>query len=164
MKRLTTDDKDHILASLNLFFVKNMEMWVRGGGPEPNYDDTTLVELVQRAARAHGLNIAADEPESLGDEIYDALFDGVDTVEGIVALLHAAAIQASEMRHRLMSIENILGDEYDFDRLRELAQADREGITPCTFCKFNPPSSLDGKPCCMCPADAALEAQKGGGK
>lgn len=29
--------------------------------------------------------------------------------------------------HRLFTIEGILGDEYDLDRLRELAQADREG-------------------------------------
>ena len=29
--------------------------------------------------------------------------------------------------HRLVTIEDILGDEYDLDRLRELAQADREG-------------------------------------
>lgn len=127
MKRLTTDNQDHILASLNLFYAKGNEVWVRGGGPEPDYDDTTLVELIHRAARAHGLNITADEPESLGDEMYDAMFDGVDTVEWIVALLHTAAIQATEMRHRLMSIEDILGDEYDLDRLRELAQADREG-------------------------------------
>ena len=28
--------------------------------------------------------------------------------------------------HRLFAIEGILGDEYDLDRLRELAQADRE--------------------------------------
>ena len=28
---------------------------------------------------------------------------------------------------RLLAIEDILGDEYDLDRLRELAQADREG-------------------------------------
>ena len=28
---------------------------------------------------------------------------------------------------RLVTIEDILGDEYDLDRLRELAQADREG-------------------------------------
>ena len=36
--------------------------------------------------------------------------------------------------HRLASIEDILGDEYDLDRLRELAQADREGrcvVLPC---------------------------------
>lgn len=29
--------------------------------------------------------------------------------------------------HRLVTIEDILGDKYDLDRLRELAQADREG-------------------------------------
>ena len=35
---------------------------------------------------------------------------------------------------RLCDIEDILGDEYDMDRLRELAQADREGrcvVLPC---------------------------------
>lgn len=48
------------------------------------------------------------------------------------------------------------------DRLRELAQADREGISPCTFCRFNPPSSGDGKPCCMCPAEAALRREQDG--
>lgn len=35
---------------------------------------------------------------------------------------------------RLADIEDILGDEYDLDRLRELAQADREGrcvVPPC---------------------------------
>ena len=47
-------------------------------------------------------------------------------------------------------------------RLRELAQADREGISPCTFCRFNPPSSGDGKPCCMCPAVAALRRKQDG--
>ena len=35
---------------------------------------------------------------------------------------------------RLAAIEDILGDEYDLDRLRELAKADREGrcvVLPC---------------------------------
>ena len=63
---------------------------------------------------------------------------------------------------RLAAIEDILGDEYNLDRLRELAQADREGISPCTFCRFNPPSSGDGKPCCMCPAVAALRRKQDG--
>ena len=66
---------------------------------------------------------------------------------------------------QLKKIEDILDSEYDLDRLRELAQADKEGISPCTFCRFNPPSSGDGKPCCMCPAEAALrrkQDEKGG--
>lgn len=32
----------------------------------------------------------------------------------------------SDMEERLMDIEDILGDEYDLDRLRELAQAHKE--------------------------------------
>ena len=127
MKRLTTNDANHILAPLNLFYAENQEAMVRGGGPEPDYADTTLVELVRRIAKTHDLNIEAEDPERLGDEMYEAMIDGVDTVEGVVALLHAAAIQAAEMRGRLMEIEDILGDEYDLNRLRELAQADKEG-------------------------------------
>lgn len=126
MKRLTTNDADHILAPLNLFYAENQEVMIRGGGPEPDYADTTLVELVRRIAKTHDLRIEAESPESLGDEMYEAMFDGVDTIEGVVALLHTAAVQATEMRGRLEMIEDILGDEYDLDRLRELAQANRE--------------------------------------
>ena len=25
--------------------------------------------------------------------------------------------------------------------------------TPCGVCRHNPPSAMDGKPCCMCPAE-----------
>ena len=40
----------------------------------------------------------------------------------------------AECLDRLAAIEDILGDDYDLDRLRELAQADREGrcvVLPC---------------------------------
>lgn len=39
-----------------------------------------------------------------------------------------------ELAERLASIEDILGDEYDLDRLRELVEADRDGrcvVLPC---------------------------------
>lgn len=39
-----------------------------------------------------------------------------------------------DMASRLASIENILGDDYDLDRLKELVEADREGrcvVLPC---------------------------------
>lgn len=58
------------------------------------------------------------------------------------------------------------------NRFRELAQADREGRVvvlderkaPCDLCVYNPPSSLDGKPCTMRPAAAKdYEAVLGGG-
>lgn len=127
MKRLTTDNENSILFPLNLFYAKNKEVWVRGAGEYPDFQDVSLVQWIKSASQKHGLNFTADDPENLGDEMYDALQDGNDTVEGIVALMHAAAVQATEMRARLEKIEDILGDDYDLSRLRELVQADREG-------------------------------------
>lgn len=80
---------------------------------------------------------------------------------------------------RLGAIEDILGDDYDLDRLsvlvnqrmtmredvaarlklvggipldrlRELVEVWKDG--PCALCMYRPPSSTDGKPCTMCPA------------
>lgn len=134
MKRLTTDDSNSILYGLNLFFVKDGEVWIKGGGPEPDYQDCTLVDYIGRVAETHHLDIVSRDAEHLGDEMYDCLQYGTDELEGVVALLHTAAIQAAEMRGRLADIEDILGDTYDIDRLRELVEAEREGrivVLPC---------------------------------
>lgn len=134
MKRLTTDDANSIFFGFNLFFVKDREVWIRGGGPEPDYQDCTLTDWINRAAAAQGIELGADDAESLGDIMYDCLQFGVDATEGILALLHAAAVQAAEMRGRLSLIEDILGDDYNLDRLREIAEAEREGrcvVLPC---------------------------------
>lgn len=127
MKRLTTDDSKSILFGLNLFFVKDGEVWIRGGGPEPDYQDCTLVDYIVRAAETHHLDIVSRDVENLGDEMYDCLQYGTEELEGVVALLPAAAVQAAEMRGRLADIEDILGDSYDLDRLQELVEADRDG-------------------------------------
>ena len=37
-------------------------------------------------------------------------------------------------------------------RLREEAEAALKKRTPCDLCAYSPPSSLDGKPCTLCPA------------
>lgn len=117
MKRLTTDDANSIFFGLNLFFVKDNEVWIRGGGPDPDYQDCTLTDWINRAAAAQGIELDADDAESLGDIMYDCLQYGADATEGILALLHAAAVQAAEMRERLKMIEDILDDDYDPDRL-----------------------------------------------
>ena len=40
---------------------------------------------------------------------------------------HKLFFDMNKIADRLAAIEDILGDEYDLDRLRELAEADREG-------------------------------------
>lgn len=54
------------------------------------------------------------------------------------------------MTNRLAAIEDILGDDYDLDRLRELVQADREGKCAALPCKigslvYSHARNFDGK-------------------
>ena len=65
MKRLTTDDTESILFGLNLFFAKDNEVWIRGGGPDPDYQDCTLTDWINRAAAAQGIELDAKDAESL---------------------------------------------------------------------------------------------------
>ena len=57
---------------------------------------------------------------------------------GIINVKYAS--QHETAIHRLAAIEDILGDEYDLDRLHELAEADREGR--CVVQKFAPGSEV----------------------
>ena len=60
------------------------------------------------------------------ERLTERLENGVINVK--YASQHETAI------HRLVTIEDILGDEYDLDELREMAQAKREGrcvVLPC---------------------------------
>ena len=56
---------------------------------------------------------------------------------GVINVKYASQHEAAI--HRLVTIEDILGDEYDLDRLRELAQADREGRCVVLPCKVGDP-------------------------
>lgn len=53
MKRLTTDaPKNNLESALNLFYAKDGEAWVLGGGPEPNYvPDTIAMRAIQQISR-----------------------------------------------------------------------------------------------------------------
>ena len=43
----------------------------------------------------------------------------------------------------------------DLDKLiRECESMCISSRSPCDLCMYNPPSSMDGKPCCYCPACA----------
>ena len=56
---------------------------------------------------------------------------------GVINVKYAS--QHETAIHRLVTIEDILGDDYDLDRLRELVEADREDavhIGACGFCKY----------------------------
>lgn len=45
------------------------------------------------------------------------------------------------------------------EALYEKGYRKQSELTPCDVCKFNPPSSGDGKPCLMCPAQAKMKGE-----
>lgn len=53
-------------------------------------------------------------------------------------------------------IEHYSWDSEKYDWIEALNEAikmvEQEQKSPCDLCRFNPPSSCDGKPCTMCPA------------
>ena len=52
MYRLTTDNPtDNIEASLNLFYVRDGDAFIRGGGDAPDYADISVTDFIRKAAR-----------------------------------------------------------------------------------------------------------------
>lgn len=132
LMRMTSDAPECITRHLNVFFAQGGDGYVRSGGPGNR--DMELTAWIREAAGNIRAEIYAEDNECLCDELYDNLMYGIEEPEGVVAYLYLAALQAIEMRGRLKKIEDILGDTYDLDRLRELVQADREGrcvVLPC---------------------------------
>lgn len=108
MKRLTTDTpKDNLEAALNLFYIKDHETWVRGYGPAPEYADVSLFDLTRDIVKTHipDAELPADN-DDLSNMMPEWLMDGIDSAEGVVALLYTAAWAYAELRNRLMHYED----------------------------------------------------------
>lgn len=69
-----------------------------------------------------------------------------DELLGITRLLDTDAVRQSKTASWLL--DQVLNDIQAMPTLT----MPNEALTPCDVCKFSPPSSSDGKPCCMCPA------------
>lgn len=108
MKRLTTDTpKDNLETALNLFYIKDHETWVRGYGPAPEYADVSLFDLTRDIVKTHipDAELPADN-DDLSNMMPEWLMDGIDSAEGVVALLYTAAWAYAELRHKLMRYED----------------------------------------------------------
>lgn len=158
MKRLTTDTpQDNIETALNLFYIKDRETWVRGGGPGPEYKDISLYDFARMVTKAliPEVELSTDN-DNLSMMMGEWMLDDPDTEEGVISLLYTAAWAYAEIRHRLKAYEDTgltpeeidrivdaygrgqtlrsetslrlgLVREIKTDRLRELAQADEDG-------------------------------------
>lgn len=153
MKRLTTNCPDNNLdAALNLFYIKDSETWVRGGGDGPDYPDIRLYDFIRKAAKIllPDLDFSMDD-DGVDYAMGELLLDGPDEPTGLLALLYTAAWSYAELRGRLMQYEDTglepamcanyktVEDEaiskgVTFKRIVALMEADKDGrvvVLPC---------------------------------
>lgn len=156
MERLTTNCPDSNLdAALNLFYIKDFETWVRGGGDGPDYPDIRLYDFIRKAAKIllPDLDFPMDD-DGVDYAMGELLLDGPDEPTGLLALLYTAAWSYAELRGRLMQYEDtgktpvevstLVKDWNDLcaivvecggvSRVRALAKADKDGrlvVLPC---------------------------------
>ena len=153
MKRLTTNCPDNNLdAALNLFYIKDFETWVRGGGDGPDYPDIRLYDFIRKAAKIllPDLDFPTDD-DGVDYAMGELLLDGPDAPTGLLALLYTAAWSYAELRGRLMQYEDTglepamcanyktfedeaISKGVTFKRIVALMEADRAGrleVLPC---------------------------------
>ena len=153
MKRLTTNCPDNNLdAALNLFYIKDFETWVRGGGDGPDYPDIRLYDFIRKAAKIllPDLDFPMDD-DGVNYAMGELLLDGPDEPTGLLALLYTAAWSYAELRGRLMQYEDTglepamcanyktfedeaISKGVPFKRIVALMEADRAGrlvVQPC---------------------------------
>lgn len=146
MKRLTTNCPDNNLdTALNLFYVKDFETWVRGGGDGPDYPDIRLYDFIRKAAKIllPDLDFPMDD-DGVDYAMGELLLDGPDEPTGLLALLYTAAWSYAELRGRLMQYEDTglepamcanyktfedeaISKGVPFKRIVELMEADKAG-------------------------------------
>lgn len=117
MKRLTCDDpQDNFLTMMNYVFSKGGWACIRHDGEN---EDVPLTDWAKaQCAKCEYEISVGDTPQEIDETLCECLMGG----EGCpVALAYCFACQASNLRDRLKAIEDILGEEYDLDQLREVA-------------------------------------------
>lgn len=108
MKHIITDDpQTNTEVMFNLAYVKDKEVWIRGGGADG--EDCTLIEFQKRLCKnrdecnyecADFDELPWDSVENIGDILMDCSMDGCP--QGTAYFI---AIQAAELRERLRKYE-----------------------------------------------------------
>lgn len=125
MVRLTTDNPtDNIETSLNLFYVRDGDAFIRGGGDAPDYADISVTDFIRKAAKTLCPDMLLPESaEEISFAMAEYLFDGYEEPSGLIALLYTAAWSYAELRERLKTYEDT---GLTPERCAEFARADAE--------------------------------------
>ena len=66
---VTDDPQDNVEAALNLVFVKNQEVYVRGYGPAPDFDDARLYDMARDLLRKYSPETMENESLAADNEL-----------------------------------------------------------------------------------------------
>lgn len=108
MNRLVTDNpQNNTEIMMNLAFVKDKEVWIRGGGPDG--EDCTLIDFSkQMCMKNHECQFDDGFPADLSKDDFDTigdLFMECSMSGCAIGTAYFIAIQAAEMRERLRTYE-----------------------------------------------------------
>lgn len=108
--RLTKENPEgNFETALNLFFAKDdRSVWVRGGGPSPTYANVSLNDWIRSLYRQHGdfKEIADYTDVEVEEMMSDMIFDGTETIDGLLATLYQVAWAFAEIREKLKEYED----------------------------------------------------------
>lgn len=104
--RLTTDTpKNNLEMALNLFYVKDKEVWVRGYGK--NGTDISLLNLTREILSCQCPYVESDiSDDDLIMMMPEWLFDDIRATEHVIGLLYQAAWVCAELREHLKQFED----------------------------------------------------------
>lgn len=111
MKKIVTDNpQDNMEVMMNLAFVKDKEVWIRGGGEDG--EDCTLIDFTNRMCASHDClfditpnEIDEEDIDNTGDCLLECSMSGCP-----IGTAYFIAIQAAELRERLRMYEAKDGD------------------------------------------------------
>lgn len=82
---------------------------MRGYGPAPDFEDARLYDMARDLLRKYSPetldNVDLSDDNELSCAVSEMLFDGTDTMEGVIALLYTMAWAFAETRERLRMYE-----------------------------------------------------------
>lgn len=121
--RLTTDTpKNNLEMALNLFYVKDKDVWVRGYGK--NGADISLLDLTREILSHQCPYVDSDiSDDDLIMMMPEWLFDDVRATEHVIGLLYQAAWVCAELREHLKQYED---KEDTCAPFRRIAEAKKE--------------------------------------
>jgi len=126
--RLTTDTpKNNLEMALNLFYVKDKDVWVRGYGK--GGEDISLLDLTREILSHQCPYVDSDiSDDDMIMMMPEWLFDDVRTTEHVIGLLYQAAWVCAELREHLKQYEDKEAGDGKTDKLVQCLPLARRAV------------------------------------